>query len=293
VKAGNQLGRDGAGGINAVDTGPLPCGRGSDKTPHARANCGREPLWDNERLTTPHHLPDKSQRVRGMFDAIAPTYELVNTLFSGGRDHAWRRKAVKSAGITAGDTVLDVACGTGDFARTFHHHCPPPRLIVGCDFAPAMLCRAQSRTGPHMQWVRGDALSLPFPDASFTVVSCAFGIRNFQVLDAGLREMFRVLQPGGRAVILEFSRPRNRLWRAFYELYASRIMPLGAAWVSGDRTGAYRYLPRSVVSFPGNPELTERLIKAGFANVSSTALTFGIVTVYVARRAVHGEGIAG
>lgn len=246
----------------------------------------RTPLWEGETLAQPHRQRDKAERVRRMFDAIAPTYELVNTLFSGGRDGAWRRRGVSLAGVKASDRVLDVACGTGDFARAFSVFGAAPRLIVGCDFAARMLVRAAGRSRGRMAWVRADALSLPFAPGSFTVASCAFGIRNFQNLGLGLREMFRVLRVGGRAVILEFSRPSNPLWRVFYEFYATRVMPIGASLVSRDRTGAYRYLPHSVVSFPDPADLCELLRETGFSQVSATPMTLGIVTVYVA---IKGE----
>lgn len=127
-------------------------------------------------------------------------------------------------------------------------------------------------------------MTLPFDEASFSIVSCAFGVRNFADLDAGLRELRRVLRPGGRLVILEFTRPTNRAVRLAYELYSQRIMPLTATLVAGDRTGAYRYLPRSVVSFLNAPQMLERLRVAGFSNASATPLTFGVVTAYVAHR---------
>lgn len=234
---------------------------------------------------------DKAGRVRGMFDAIAPRYELVNTLFSGGRDAAWRRRAVALTRVTAADRVLDVACGTGDFARAFQR--AGVQQVIGCDFAHQMLVRARAgeaagRAGIHERfpraWVEADALRLPFADRSFTIVSCAFGVRNFADLDAGLVEMHRVLASDGRAVILEFTRPKNAGFRKLYELYANRLMPRAAAWVSGDRSGAYRYLPRSVVSFLDAEQMCARLIRAGFKAPSAVPLTFGVVTVYLARR---------
>jgi demethylmenaquinone methyltransferase/2-methoxy-6-polyprenyl-1,4-benzoquinol methylase len=244
----------------------------------------REPLWDREQLEQPHRQRDKAERVRRMFDAIAPTYELVNTLFSGGRDAAWRRKSVSLARVGHSDRVLDVACGTGDFARAFEAANDPPPVIVGCDFAEQMLALAAARSATSLVWVQGDALCLPFANRAFTVASCAFGVRNFQDLEAGLREMHRVLEVGGRAVILEFSRPSHPLWRSLYEFYATRLMPIGASLVSRDRTGAYRYLPKSVVSFPDPADLCELLHETGFSEVSATPMTLGIVTVYVAHK---------
>ncbi len=228
-----------------------------------------------------------------MFNAIAPTYELVNTLFSGGRDAAWRRKAVELAHVTPEDDVLDVACGTGDFARAFS--LARPRSVTGSDFAHDMLRRALGRSpavgravgivrSPTIRWSEADALRLPFADGSFSIVSCAFGVRNFADLDVGLCEMHRVLRVGGRAVILEFTRPTNRLFRALYETYCHRLMPLAASWISRDKTGAYRYLPRSVVSFLNARQMSERLRGVGFAVACAVPRTFGVVTIYVAEK---------
>lgn len=241
-----------------------------------------EPAWTPQLLSEPHQVADKGRRVRRMFGAIAPRYELVNTVFSVGCDATWRRRAVEATRVRADDEVLDVACGTGDLAREFSK--ARPRSVLGCDFAHEMLNRANARRFPAQRWCEADALHLPFRDGSFSIASCAFGVRNFQDLDAGLREMWRVLRPGGRAVILEFSRPRNRVIRALYELYSTRFMPAAAALLSGDQSGAYRYLPRSVVSFPHADELCARLGQAGFARVTATPLTAGVVTVYLATR---------
>lgn len=135
-----------------------------------------------------------------------------------------------------------------------------------------------------MTWCEADALKLPFASDSFSIVSCAFGVRNFDDLDGGLSEMRRVLRPGGRVVILEFTRPKNLTVRRLYEFYANRIMPAAATLISGDRSGAYRYLPRSVVSFLTAEQMLERLGCVGFRDCTATALTLGVVTVYVATR---------
>ncbi len=254
--------------------------------------------WTSDLLTAPHDVSDEASRVRRMFNGIAPRYELVNRLFSGGRDAAWRRKAVALADVQTRDEVLDVACGTGDFTRAFAS--AGARSVVGCDFAHEMLVRAVEprrdrvhsvADGPHPPcrrgpsgWCEADALRLPFRCGSFSIVCCAFGVRNFADLDAGLAEMLRVLRPGGRLVILEFTRPRNRIARGFYEIYSARVMPVAATLISGDTTGAYRYLPQSVVSFVGAGEMVSRLQGVGFARATATPLTLGVVTVYVARR---------
>lgn len=265
-----------------------------------------ESAWTSESLGAPHDVTDKASRVRRMFNAIAPRYELINSLFSVGRDAYWRRRAVQLAAVGADDVVLDIACGTGDFARAFSE--AGPRCVVGCDFAHEMLTRARRRKGVrHLfdvlseraeghaakkvpdpfsapTWCEADALRLPFSEGSFSITSCAFGVRNFDDLDVGLVEMFRMLRPGGRAVILEFTRPGNALVRRFYELYSTRLMPAAASLISGDRSGAYRYLPRSVVSFLDVEQMCTRLVGAGFSRPTATPVTGGIVTVYIATR---------
>ena len=240
------------------------------------------PVWDRKSLESLHDTADKAWRVRRMFDAIAPRYELINTLFSAGRDAKWRRKAVGLARVSPDDDVLDIACGTGDFAREFAR--AGPRTVVGADFSHQMLTHAVTSSGPAICWCEADALGLPFADGSFSITSCAFGIRNWQNLDLGFREMFRVLRPGGRTVILEFSRPPGRLARGMYELYANRVMPVLASLISQDRMGAYRYLPRSVVSFPGGDLIRAKLRGVGFGEVEAHRLTMGVVTVYIGRR---------
>lgn len=238
--------------------------------------------WDAPRLASPHAQPDKAQRVRRMFDAIAPTYELVNSLTCAGRDRYWRREMARLACVRPGETLLDIACGTGDVARTFAAAAVRPERITGLDFSRPMLALATARPIAGGAFCQGDALRLPLADASVSIATCAFGIRNFQHLDTGLREMHRVLRPGGRAVILEFSLPRNAVLRGLYLFYINRILPLAAAVISGDRSGAYRYLPRSVVSFSGSDEIAAALMAAGFSDVTCHPRTLGIVSVYVA-----------
>ena len=252
------------------------------------------PAWTSEALASPHSVADKSGRVRRMFNGIAPRYALINSLFSFGCDARWRRQAVDLASPRTDDRVVDIACGTGDFARAFTR--VGSRAVVGCDFAHEMLKLAaghdsRDSAGRSAQsqardpvWCEADALCLPFRSGSFSIASCAFGVRNFQDLDAGLVEMYRVLRPGGRAVILEFTRPKNPLARGSYTLYSEYLMPVAATLIAGDRTGAYRYLPRSVVSFLDAEQMCARLRQAGFVEVTATPLTMGIVTVYVAER---------
>jgi demethylmenaquinone methyltransferase/2-methoxy-6-polyprenyl-1,4-benzoquinol methylase len=240
------------------------------------------PLWNDELLRSPHQVADKDVRVRSMFNHIAQRYERTNTICSGGRDATWRKAAVDRAEVAFDDDVLDVACGTGDLTRALAAR--RPRSITGCDFAHQMLTRAVASSGPLRRWVEADALRLPFADRTFSLVTCAFGVRNFVDLNAGLREFRRVLKPFGRVVILEFARPRSRLFRFVYETYAGRVMPWAATWISGDRSGAYRYLPRSVVSFPDAEQMRGHLARAGFEVCTATPRTFGAVIIYGGRK---------
>ncbi len=239
------------------------------------------PAWDRDTLQDPHAQADKATRVRAMFDAIALTYERVNRLVSLGRDAAWRRKATAAAGVSSSDVVLDVCCGTGDMIRTFAGQVPAPRLLVGVDFAAEMLaCGRYNGIETPVQLVRADALRLPLGDETVNVVSCTFGVRNFEDLRAGLCEMYRVLRPGGRVVILEFALPENPLLRWGYRLYCESILPRLAVLISRDKTGAYRYLPSSIRTFERRDALAGRLEQVGFTNVRGQPLNFGGVVLY-------------
>jgi len=240
-------------------------------------------LWDDERLADPHSLADKAARVRRMFDDIAPTYERVNTWASAGRDRAWRCETVRLAEVKPADCVLDIACGTGDLAEAFVH--AGARRIVGLDFASQMLLRALDRVPGRAGWTQGDALCLPFADETFDITCCAFGVRNFQDLEKGLAEMHRVLKPGGRAVILEFSTPAQPVLRGIYQFYFTRIFPKLATWISGDRSGAYRYLPCSVRTFVTPAQMIEMLKKVGFLSARAASRTCGIVHIVRADKA--------
>lgn len=238
-------------------------------------------VWDAERLRDPHAQPDKAARVESMFDAIAPTYERVNRLASLGMDARWRRRAIAAADLTGGEVVVDLCCGTGDMVRAFAGATPAPRVVLGLDFSAQMLSNGQYPPQPvPLQLFRADALRLPLADASADVISCAFGVRNFQDLPRGLAEMRRVLRPGGRVVILEFAAPENPLVRWGHNLYCDVLLPRLGQWLSRDRTGAYRYLPESIRTFARRGQMVEALRAAGFDDVRTFAMNLGSVIVY-------------
>lgn len=247
------------------------------------------PGWTAPELSNPHAHAEKPAKVRGMFAAIAASYDLNNRVHSLGRDQAWRRAAVRAAQVRPGDHVLDVACGTGDLTQAFAR--TAAARVTGLDFTRAMLDHAERKRaglaraeGDKIDYIEGDAMALPFADGSFDVVSIAFGIRNVADPAAAVREFARVLRPGGRVVILEFDRPANPLMRWFNDLYCARIMPITATLISGDRSGAYRYLPASVGTFMRRAELVELLERHGFRGVSARPLTFGICVCYAGLR---------
>jgi demethylmenaquinone methyltransferase/2-methoxy-6-polyprenyl-1,4-benzoquinol methylase len=205
-------------------------------------------------------------------------------------DQSWRRTAVKMATLKPGDVVIDVACGTGDltlqFASALSRLAPlRPSQIVGIDFTFQMLpLAAQKSAGKSIIWLNGDALSLPLPDASADVVSIAFGIRNVSDPAAAIREFHRLLRPGGRIVILEFSLPTFPPFRAAYNLYFRHVLPRTATWISRDRTGAYKYLPQSVSTFIDRSKMTSMLTDCGFTHITQRALTLGICVCYVGHK---------
>jgi demethylmenaquinone methyltransferase/2-methoxy-6-polyprenyl-1,4-benzoquinol methylase len=239
-------------------------------------------LWHADNLADPHRQADKARRVRAMFAAIAPSYDLNNRLHSLWRDQAWRRAAVCFSGLRPGDHVLDVACGTGDLAMAFRRR--GAGRVLGIDFTPPMLDVAahkrRAASLDHVAYAGGDAMRLPVADASMDVVSIAFGIRNVADVGAALREFHRVLRPGGRVVILEFSLPRQRVLRGMYHTYFHHVLPRTASWIARDRTGAYRYLPQSVNTFLSREQMTAALTAAGFVDPQVRPLTLGIAALY-------------
>lgn len=225
---------------------------------------------------TPH-----GRDVRGMFAAITPAYDRLNRLFSGRLDTRWRRLAARAAteGLAPCARILDLATGTGDLAADLAQAAPGAR-VFGADFTRPMLDRAAAKFG-HAQfdWIEADALALPFPDRFFDAATIAFGLRNIADRPRALAEMARVLRPGGRLAILEFGRPRNRLWRALFELYSFQIMPRVGRLISGSM--AYLYLARSIREFWSADELAGQMAEAGVPATNVTPLLGGIVYLHV------------
>jgi demethylmenaquinone methyltransferase/2-methoxy-6-polyprenyl-1,4-benzoquinol methylase len=253
-------------------------------------------IWSATDLAgDPHRVSDKAERVQCMFASIAHRYDLNNRIHSFGQDLRWRRRAVELAAVGPGDRVLDAACGTGDLAELFAE--AGAAEVLGVDFTEAMLeiarRRAARRTGHGagaLQYLRADVMALPLPHESFDVAAIAFGLRNLGDPVVGLSELSRILRPGGRLLILEFSQPTNRVLRWLNRLYCGRILPVTAGLLSGDRVGAYRYLPRSVETFQSPSDLAVLLRGLGFTDIRIRPLTFGVCTAIAALRGGKNSG---
>lgn len=223
--------------------------------------------------------------VREMFSAIAPRYDLLNHLLSMNVDRLWWRRAARTFTYILARPeacVLDLCCGTADMALALRRHAASTAKILGADFSHAMLVLAARKTGERVRLFEADALSLPAGDACFDLVVSAFGFRNLTDYDAGLREIFRVLRPGGEVGILDFGEPKGVLGR-IYRVYFRRVLPAVGTIISGVR-GPYAYLPASVERFPDPSQMQEGMRAAGFHDVSWTPYTFGIAGLYRGKR---------
>ncbi|HEV7677882.1 MAG TPA: bifunctional demethylmenaquinone methyltransferase/2-methoxy-6-polyprenyl-1,4-benzoquinol methylase UbiE [Candidatus Dormibacteraeota bacterium] len=223
------------------------------------------------------------EQVRTMFDQIARFYDLLNTVLSGGRDAAWRRRAAQATGLRDGDTALDVCTGTGKLARLLERRVGPRGTVIGVDFSTAMLDVARAHVAA-VDFREGDATTLQgIDDSSVDAVTVAFGLRNVADRPAAMRAALRVLRPGGRCVILEFAHVDVPLFGRVYAWYLTRVLPF-AGRLLNPRSGAYSYLPRSIAAYPPAAEVSAELRDAGFDGVRVTRMTLGIVTLHVATR---------
>jgi demethylmenaquinone methyltransferase/2-methoxy-6-polyprenyl-1,4-benzoquinol methylase len=216
-------------------------------------------------------------QVRAMFDRIAGVYDLMNTAMTAGLHHRWRARAADLARVGPGSRALDVATGTGDLAIELARRVAPGGEVVGSDFSEQMLRRARSKApGQRFEW--GDALALPYPDASFDAATVGFGARNFSDLRRGLAEMVRVVRPGGRVVVLEITTPTRPPLSTFFRVWFDQVVPaLGRLAGQG---AAYTYLPSSVRRFPAPAELAGELEHAGLVDISYVVTAGGIIALH-------------
>ncbi len=233
----------------------------------------------------------KGKQVGEMFDAIAPAYDFMNTMMTGGLHVRWRNKALKMASERLEDSnpqaVLDVACGTGDVSFRLHELFPDAQ-ITGLDLSPGMLEIAKKKLSAmdesakkHISFIEGDSLKMPFADDTFDMVTVAYGVRNFEHLEDGYREMLRVLKPGGVLCVIELSEPANAPIKSLYRLYSRNVIPFIGRLVSKD-TRAYSYLPESIAACPQREEMTAMMTRAGFKDARYKSLTLGVITIYIA-----------
>lgn len=229
----------------------------------------------------------KSVQVRQMFDSIAPAYDWMNRAMTFGVDKSWRRKAVNIVAAEKPEHIVDIATGTGDLAIAMAKTMPQAR-ITGVDLSEGMINIGNNKIAnagldKRVKLVCGDCLDLPLESCSADVITVAYGVRNFEHLDRGYAEMFRVLRPGGLLCVLELSTPVNPVVKPLYSLYTRVFIPMLGRLVSKD-TRAYSYLPESIAAVPQADEMLSLIAQAGFAETAFRRMTFGVCTLYTARR---------
>lgn len=243
------------------------------------ADCEHINPYDDDRA--------KTSQVREMFDNIAPAYDVMNRAMTFGIDRLWRRKAVGMIARHGASYILDVATGTGDLAIEMARRLDPIS-ITGIDLSEKMLeigtrKVAEADLAEVVKLMAGDCMQLPFPDETFDCVTVAYGVRNFENLDLGYSEMFRVLKPGGMVCVIELSTPRSPLVKPLYDLYTRRLIPAAGKFVSHD-SRAYSYLPESIAAVPQGDDMLAIMRNAGFADTRCRRLFFGTCSIYTAVR---------
>lgn len=240
-----------------------------------------------EKITPYNDTESKTGQVRQMFDSIAPAYDFMNRAMTLGIDKCWRRKAVKLLGRYNPRKVLDVATGTGDFAIQLFRSL---RLdhITGIDLSASMLGVAKEKVdgagiGRHFTFEEGDCMALKFADGGYDAVTVAFGVRNFEHLEQGYAEMYRVIRRGGALCVLELSTPTNPVIKLFYDLYTKTLVPLVGRMVSHDRR-AYSYLPESIAAVPQGESMCDIMRRVGFRNCRFLRMTLGVCTIYIGEK---------
>jgi demethylmenaquinone methyltransferase/2-methoxy-6-polyprenyl-1,4-benzoquinol methylase len=237
-----------------------------------------------ESAATPASGTLEEPQVRAMFDRIAGIYDRLNSVMTAGLHHQWRRRAADLAAVGPGARALDVATGTGDLAFELARRVSPGGEVVGADFSESMLAIARAKQTDRpppvpVRFEQANALALPYPDDSFAAATVGFGVRNFSDLDAGLRELARVVRPGGRVVILEMTTPQRPPLSTFFGLWFDRVVPVLGRF-AGD-PDAYTYLPNSVRRFPGPEPLAARMVQAGLDSVRYIITAGGIIALHV------------
>ena len=243
-------------------------------------------MYEQEKIT-PYHEGEKASQVEQMFDNIAPTYDKLNHRLSWDIDKGWRKKAIKALAPYQPQSLLDIATGTGDFAILAAQMLRPQKL-VGADISEGMMEIGRQKVKALaldnvVTFEKEDCLNLSYQSDTFDAVTAAFGIRNFADLDAGLREMYRVLKPGGHLSIIELTTPVTFPMKQLFHIYSHTVLPIYGRMISRD-TSAYSYLTKTIEAFPQDERMMDILMKAGFAEASFKRLTFGICTMYLATK---------
>lgn len=244
-------------------------------------------MYEQEKITPYGEDSEKAAQVEQMFDDIAPTYDKLNHRLSWNIDKGWRRKAIKELAALKPQTMLDIATGTGDFAMLAAQMLKP-RKLIGADISDGMMEIGRTKVKEaHLDDIitfeKQDCLDLTYPDESFDAVTAAFGIRNFQDLDKGLKEMCRVLKKGGMLSIVELTTPVSFPMKQLFWIYSHTFLPVYGKLISKD-SSAYSYLTKTIEAFPQGEQMMQILKKAGFAETRFERLTFGICTLYIATK---------